>query len=348
MRTKGLAVGLVVLLGATGPVWADVFNMGDPNLRNLEFVPVADPNNAGELSGAGAGGYGPDHICGAVDHTYQMGKFEVTNAQYAVFLNAVGKSGQHVPYNDMYDDRMGSGRGGITRAGSEGNYVYETIPGRANKPAIFVTWWNAWRFANWLHNGQPTGDPGPSTTEDGAYDLSLAGTGERKPGARVFLPSEDEWYKAAYYDPNKPGGPGYWDYATASDMAPSPEAPPGTDPNGSACYRFGVALLDFTDVGAYTYKPSASAYGTFDQSGNAWEWNDTRFSEVPPGAARGVRGGSLSDGNECLQASFRYYDNYPAGPSGEFGFRVAQVPEPATLCLLALGGLSLIRRRRRA
>ena len=88
----------------------------------------------------------------------------------------------------------------------------------------------------------------------------------RKPGALAFLPSEDEWYKAAYY---KGGGTnaGYWDYPTQSDNAPAAEAPPGTNTtNGSANY--GWAVGDLTDVGAYTYKPSDSAYDTLDQGGN--------------------------------------------------------------------------------
>ena len=83
-----------------------------------------------------------------------------------------------------------------------------------------MSFWDACRFCNWLHNGQGDGD-----TEDGAYTLKgYRGTDGRKvkrnPGAKWFIPNEDEWYKAAYYDPQKPGGPGYWDYPTRSDTKP--------------------------------------------------------------------------------------------------------------------------------
>ena len=67
----------------------------------------------------------------------------------------------------------------------------------------YVSCFDALRFANWLHNGQ-----GSSDTENGAYTL-LGGTPmptngasvTRKPAATLVLPSEDEWYKAAYFDP---------------------------------------------------------------------------------------------------------------------------------------------------
>ena len=73
---------------------------------NIETVPVGDPGNAGELSGAGAGGVGPDRICGAVGHTYRMGKYEVTAGQYTAFLNAVAKTDTYGLYNmKMADPR---------------------------------------------------------------------------------------------------------------------------------------------------------------------------------------------------------------------------------------------------
>ena len=81
-------------------------------------------------------------------------------------------------------------------------------------------------FSNWLQNGQPTGPEGPGTTETGAYTLNGATTTAalmavtRNPGATWFIPTEDEWYKSAYY---KGGGPnaGYWPYPTQSDNTPS-------------------------------------------------------------------------------------------------------------------------------
>ena len=96
-----------------------------------------------------------------------------------------------------------------------------------------VTFWDSVRFTNWLHNGQPTGAQGPSTTEDGAYTLTPAGiaanTIPRNPEATIFLPNEDEWYKAAYFD-----GTSYFDYPTGTDV-PTACAAPGTSTNAANC-----------------------------------------------------------------------------------------------------------------
>src|SRR6185295_16310335 len=100
----------------------------------------------------------------------------------------------------LYNTSMGSGSefGGITRSGSSGSYTYSAIAGRENMPVNFVSCFDAIRFANWMNNGQGSGD-----TESGAYTL-LGGTATpsngftvtRNAGATTFLTTEDEWYKA--------------------------------------------------------------------------------------------------------------------------------------------------------
>lgn len=144
----------------------------------------------------------------------------------------------------------------------------------------------------------------------------------------MCLPSEDEWYKAAYY---KGGGTnaGYWEYATQSDNPPTRELPPGTDPvNGSANYYAG-GYLDptyyTTEVGSYTFKPSVSAYETFDQTGNLWE-----STEGLSGSNRILRGGSYGSIVGWLSSSFRLSYS-PGEESGSHGFRVACVTEPVLL-----------------
>jgi hypothetical protein len=75
---------------------------------------------------------------------------------------------------------------GITQAGMSGYHTYSAADG--NKPVAFVSWYNALRFVNWLHNGQPSGARGPATTEDGAYTFSgPSAPGGRNAGARFFL-----------------------------------------------------------------------------------------------------------------------------------------------------------------
>ena len=189
----------------------------------FDWVTVGDPGNACDTQ--------PQGCIGSVGETYRIAKFEVTNSQYAEFLNAVAATDTHGLYITTMGDPISPGFGGITRSGSSGSFSYSTISGRENMPVNLVTFWDAARFANWLHNGQPTGAQDDTTTEDGAYTLTPTGiannTVARNAGAAIFLPSDDEWYKAAYYDP---GVPTYYDYPAGTD-SPTPCALPGPTAN---------------------------------------------------------------------------------------------------------------------
>ena len=204
---------------------ADVFNMPE-GTKSLEMVPVGNPGNPADDTGYGS-----------VDYAYRIGKYEVTTAQYVQFLNAKGKSDPHGLYS-IRMTRRGRGPGGmagcmIERSGTDGNYTYSVPSEYANRPVNWVSFWSACRFANWLHNGQGDGD-----TETGAYTLTGAKdrTIRRNPDARYFVPSEDEWYKGAYYDPAKQGVGGYWQYPTRSDMKPSRDF---SSPNAANYYDDG-------------------------------------------------------------------------------------------------------------
>ena len=114
---------------------------------------------------------------------------------------------------------------GISQSGSSGSYSYAVTgsdPQAANCPIFDVSWGDAARFCNWLQNGQPTGVEGAGTTETGAYtlngDTTTLLTETRNAGATYFIPSEDEWYKAAYYNPSNAS---YWLFPTQSNTAPS-------------------------------------------------------------------------------------------------------------------------------
>jgi formylglycine-generating enzyme required for sulfatase activity len=204
---------------------------------------------------------------------------------------------------------------------------YSVIAGRGNHPVNYVTWYEAARFTNWLDNGQGNGD-----TESGTYTL-LGGTPTpsnglsitRNAGATIFLPSENEWYKAAYYNPATNS---YFRYPTRSDTAPDAEAPPG----GSNSANYGPVVGNPTDVGAYT--GTASPYGAFDMGGDVYQWNEVLVS----GLFRGLRGGSFVDIPVALQSSNRGVSTVPGGIAID-GFRVASVPEPSTglLAVLACG-----------
>jgi formylglycine-generating enzyme required for sulfatase activity len=81
------------------------------------------------------------------------------------------------------------------------------------------------------------------------------------------------------------------------------------------------------------HENSASPHGTFDQSGNVWEWNEA----ILYGWDRGARGGS-DNGYDGRLRSASFCDGYPADEGSSVGFRVFEVPEPGTLALL-LGGM---------
>jgi formylglycine-generating enzyme required for sulfatase activity len=335
-----LAVTAVLSLGA-GP-WQSAANA----FVSFDWATVGSPANTADSTSYGS-----------VAYAYRISKHEVTNAQYAQFLNAVDPSGANSL--GLYSNAMSSdARGGINFNGAATNgskYMVKT--GRANNPVVYVDFYDTLRFSNWLHNGQGSAD-----TETGAYQL-LGGTSvptnadsvTRNPMATFFLTSEDEWYKAAYYDPTTDS---YFDYATGSNTVPTSEAPAGG--SNSANYldlTTGFALtgsLTFdsnfnylSDVGAYT--SSISPFGTFDQSGNVWEWNESLIPLLSGALGRGVRGGTWGSIANTLPASHRSFSG-PAVEQNNVGFRVAsQIPEPATAFVLAAGCVTILgcRPRRR-
>ena len=269
----------VALLATVGYAWA----------ASPVFVPVGDAGNASDV----ATGFG------AVNDAYRIGVNEVTRAEYAAFLNAVAATDTH----GLYSPNMG-----IVRSGNPGGYVYTAT--EETRSVAWVSWYDALRFANWLHNGQPDGAQGSASTETGAYTFSgETSVSARTPEARVYLPNENEWYKAAYYQ----GGADawYWGYPTRSDTPPLAAAPSGSD--NAANYDRAV----FATTAAGAYPATQGYYGTRDQAGNLWEWNETAVN-----GDRGLRGGSFDDYPLLLHTSYR--DSQDPADENEFvGFRVA-------------------------
>jgi formylglycine-generating enzyme len=324
-RAYGLAVIVCALLGGAGAAAADDVS--------IETVPVGNAGN--EVDGL------TGFLHGAVGYNYNIGKYEVTAGQYTTFLNAVGGVDTYGLYNTaMASVSYGSG---ISRSGGgtvDDPYTYTAATTHVTRPVNYVSFWDACRFANWLNNGQ--GDAG--TTENGAYTLTADAitnnTVTRNAGAVWAVTSEDEWYKAAYYDPATGN---YYGYPTSSSRQPGNNL---TDPLGNNVnYDSGFGPLPI-DGGKYTtvagqFRNSGSPYGTFDQGGNVFEWNEFVLGDT----YRRLRGGAFDYDAVFLQASNSGMGT-PTHESSDIGFRVVQLPEPASLGILGFAVVGMLVRRR--
>ncbi|MDR1279539.1 MAG: formylglycine-generating enzyme family protein [Opitutaceae bacterium] len=341
---KTVTAALLATLALTG---ATAFGAID-----MAMVKVGDAGNAADGDTGG--------IYGAVAYEYQIGKYEVTNAQYAAFLNAVATTDTY----SLYHTQMGSNNqyGGITRKGDSGSYIYEVKAGWGNKAVAYVTFWDAARFTNWLTNGQG----GAGTTETGVYNLTTEGITANSilrdatawANGGYAITSEDEWYKAAYYN----GDGSYRQYPVTGELSwenanyYNPNYyEEGTDGGTGKFAMPGGTYI--ADVDFYDEVTGASSfYETYQQGGNLWEWVDNTTDP----AARTGRGGSFNGGDQGSLVSSVRGSPTAAGTglvSGSMGFRVVvfsptAVPEPGSYA--AATGLSIlvigmwVRRGRRA
>ena len=311
---RSLLCSAFVLVTLTGISFAEgllqTFGSG-ANAFTIEFVTIGNPGNAADTTG------NPNPV-GSVAYTYNIGKFEVSR--------------------DMVNKANSEGGLGITM------YNMTSFGGNGvNRPAVDISWNEAARFVNYLNTSKGY-QAAYNFTTSGANAITLWGAGQytgsnqfRHKNAYYFLPSVDEWYKAAYGNLN-----GTWNnYATGSDSAPTAVAS-GTAA-GTAVYNSQPGPADITSAGGL------SPWGTMAQGGNVYEWNETAYDGINNivGETRELRGGSWDNGTSVQIASSRS-GVAPLGSTLFNGFRVASVPEPSALSLLAvgLGGLAMLRRRR--
>jgi len=313
LRHARLALfGLAAIVGIVG---------ASASAGTIDWVTVGDPGNAAEPTSQISG---PADF-GAVADSFRIMKFEWTNSQYVDFLNAVDPNGTNP--NSIYDDR---GVISFTSANASGS-KYAALANMGNKPVIFVSWFDAARVANWLHNGQ-----GAASTETGAYTLNNATSGNapaRNAGARFYIPTEDQWYKAAYYKGSGTNA-GYWAQATQSNTPPTPVnatavgtgTTSGVSPVISGNFANWQRAADWngsdgnlTTVGT---NGGPSAYGTFDMSGNVLEWTDSVFYGQPE--MRVMRGGSWYDASFSWEMSSHNRSGGLASiGDSRWGFRLA-------------------------
>ncbi len=239
--------------------------------------------------------------CKAPERGFEIQRFEVTNTEYASFLNAVAReSDPQALYSPLMSQHFW---GGILRREDHGRARYFVRPGYERLPVTFVSWLSAARYANWLAFGRPdTGRSEFGTTEgnheSGAYNTSALrdGTpGERNPEAPYFIPTCGEWIYSAFFNP----ATGQLQKYIGGDKPPMP-GPPKLG-SRTANYYAGAWALPFPHLSSVDqYENNKSAFGTLNQSGNVMEWVETTY-----GRNQMALGGSVSLPQDTLTSDYR-------------------------------------------
>jgi formylglycine-generating enzyme required for sulfatase activity len=253
---------------------------------------------------------------------FLVGRTEVTNQEYCDFLNAIAFQSDT---KGLYNILMGSAlNGGIVRSSNPGAYAYSVKSGMGNYPVVYVSWFDAARYVNWISNGFPTGVQDKTTTEDGVYALNGTDSGvsvarnstnpNTKQGPHYWLLNEGEWVTSAYLRPSELDVVAFWSYPTHRDIAPDL-----TLNDIGSLANYGNVFDGPTEVGFFSESPGP--FETLDQGGNVREWTES----VDSGQYRIIRGGSWADAAEAMKAS----ESAVADPTLEddkTGFRIGGAP----------------------
>jgi len=307
------AFALALVLLTPAPSRADTFGSGS-NTFEISFVQISQTNNAKDPASG--------NIYGAVPYEYRAGIYEITEG--------------------MITKATASGLVGVT-AGAWTNQ---------NQPAGNLNWFEAAAFVNFLNTNSGktaaynlawSGSAWSMTLQAASNAWTLGGTNlYRNKDAYYFLPSENEWYKAAYYNP---AGTNYFLYPTASSTVPT-AVTNGTATNTAV---FAGNTVSPVQPAVVTVAGALSTYGTMGQGGNLREWNESAQDGLynNANAIRAMRGGYYPALAGTLASTNRdFFDPFLVNAS--FGFRVASVPEPSTYALLLLGaGAMYLWKRRR-
>jgi len=304
---------------------------------------------------------------GRVTTNYKISAYDTTISQYVDFLNGsdAGKQGLYGVYNNSIGKTPSNTASAITRAGSAGSYSYSLSNSDfANKPVNYVNWFSAARFVNWYANDKSAS---ATATETGSYTLNGQTTGSivaRNANAQIFLPSADEWTKAAFYNA---AAQNYYLWPTTSNSTPTAVVPTGNESvtaANTANYRTAesvVGELKMTNVG--TYVNTKSTYGLFDMLGNVTQMTDTSGTGADAGKFQALGGSyatttaAINTWNSNSTGEFRV--GAPSATEGlgtaSVGFRVAAVavPEPGNMVAAAMGigglfGFQIMKRRKLA
>jgi len=303
------------------------------------------------------------HNRGTVNEEFRIGRMEVTTAQWAEFFNAAfdRPTTDRIPHlipPDFWGARS-------TTPTVTGGLRWRVPAGSENIPVGDISWRMAAIYCNWLHNDKRTDR---AAFLDGAYDVStfrfvlpftFTDQATRHPGARFFIPSWDQWLKAAHFDPNRngPGQGGWWNTSITSDETPA-YGPPGTDFAGPLAQanagwnEFSRPGFDPFAVPLGAYPTVQSPWGLLDTAGGSGEWTEGIITTNTRERYR------ISDGSFRAQDSFSsaladgiidQAGEFPHVATFEYGLRIAAaaVPPPGTV-VLGLLGLGWSARRKRS
>lgn len=243
----------------------------------MDFRMVDSPGNRADRNHHEQGSFG------AVERVFAIAQHQVSAKEYVAFLKAIGAGGSA-------NERKQRSSEWASQPGAYNHLTPWQYPGA---PITQVTFTDAIRYCNWLHNGKRKGPQGPETTEDGAYTIVDGVVGPRNPGAKYFLPTEDEWYKAAYSASRTGSGGRYVHFKGGND----------------------------TPVIKRPDQEAVSVWGMAGYADAIWEWTETPVG----GLHRAIRSGAWFLGNN-RQSAGRFYCN-PELSYPSIGFRVAR-PAP--------------------
>jgi formylglycine-generating enzyme required for sulfatase activity len=320
------AMATVASMAAPSQAGTITFGSGG-NTFNMEFVTIGNPNNTADTTGA-------PNPAGRVTYTYDIGKFEVSEDMIT-----------------KYNANFGTANSLVITKDTRGTA----------KPATRVNWNEAARFVNWLNT---------STGGFAAYKFTTSGVNDnialwtaadtldydatnpyRSKRATYVLPSSNEWYKAAYYNPTNST---YYDFPNGSNTAPTAVASGTADNTAVYGQTLAQGPADVNLAGGL------SPYGVMGLGGNVWEWEESSadLANSSGSSTRGIRGGHWFNVSSLLSSSARPLDFTPNDPNAwAVGFRVASlsssaaaVPEPSMMVigtLFGLGGLVAKRRMKK-
>ena len=359
-RKKAVICLSVCLLAlSASPILADCPSAdltGDCFVDLADFTALAhqwlsgDPNIPADMAYIPGGGFEMgDHHDGVEAHErplhpvlldpFFMGRYEVTNQQYADFLNSALASGSvYVLGDQVYGTENNEVYCDTAASHAYCQIVYDaavfTVATKAGRdmsadPMVQVSWYGAAAYCNWRSVGQ-----GYQT----CYDLVTWQCDFAKHGYR--LPTEAEWEYAARGANQNPYYRFPWgdtinhDHANYRADGSIPSQPYDTSP-----YSMGTFHPDWDDP-PYPYTSVVGSFppnalGLYDMAGNVWDWcydwyngqyYDVSDYDNPTGPAastgRVFRGGSWYSDAERCRAS-RRNETSPGSRSGTLGFRVA-------------------------